>query len=126
MDAVDAEQLPRGRVGEQLTASGMQEQYPVPGTEVAALLDLGDPRTFLWCDGAAEPEDDLDMGAPTQPPGSRPTPREWWRASVHGSRRHDPLGGLTRHRSDEVEVVVVVQHDGLMALGDRRDDQISH
>ena len=44
--------------------------------------------------------------------------------SGDGSLANDPLGGLTGHRCDPVEVGVVVQDDEVVHLGGRGDQEI--
>jgi hypothetical protein len=62
VDAVDAEQLTSRGVGQQLASGGVKQKQSVSGADLAALLDLGDPGTFLRRGGATQTKDDLDVG----------------------------------------------------------------
>ena len=51
-------------------------------------------------------------------------PEAGGRRSVDAASGYDPLGSLSRDLGDEVEVVVVVQDDELLDVGDRCQDQV--
>ena len=64
----------------------------------------------------------LPMAGPVVRTGS--TPANTATTSVGGAGRHDPLGGLTGHSGDHVEVSVVVNDGRVDFLGRGGDQQV--